>query len=151
MKKLFVLISLAFIVLVANAQTATIALADNNYITSAVDYSITAATVRNIIFDARGADWTTTQDFLVNIDSVAGYHSSMSIQLHGAKFATGAYSTIGSAVVYYGRNAGVSTDTTIILSNATATRWNFFKIAITPVGATGVSKIDAFEVKLYNQ
>lgn len=145
MKKLFILFAL-FIVFSANAQTVTIPLAENNYISSLTDYTITGTTPRIIIFDARGIDWTTKQDFLYNLDSVSGNHTNVAIVTAGAKFATGAYSTIGSTVNWKGTTA----DTTIVISNASATLWNFFKITITGTG-TGVSKVDALEVKLYNQ
>lgn len=146
MKKLFVLFSLTLIVFAANSQTVNLAMAQDNYIISTVDYTITNTTVLTFIYDARGMDWTNTQDFLFQLDSVSGNHTNVAVALYGAKFATGAYSAIGSAVNWKGTTA----DTTIIISNATATRWNYFKITMTGTG-TGVSKLDAQEVKLYNE
>jgi len=146
MKKLFILLVLAFVAFAANAQTNNFSLAKENYISVPTDYTLTNTTVRTFIFDVRGCSWETKQDYLIQIDSLAGNHTNVAVALLGAKFATGSYSAIGSAVNW----KGTTIDTTIVISNASATLWNFFKVTVTGTG-TGTSKIDAQELKLYNQ
>ena len=75
---------------------------------------------------------------------MSGNHTNVAVALYGAKFATSAYSAIGSAVNW----KGTTGDTTIVISNATANRYRYYKIVVTGTG-TGVTKIDSQELKLY--
>jgi len=147
MKKLFVILVLAFVAFAANAQTNTWGMSGENYILVQTDFTLTATTPRVFIFDARTLDWATKCDYLIQLDSVAGNHSNVAVQLSGSKFATGAYSTIGSAVNW----KGTTIDTTIIISNASSAIWNYYKITVTGTGSDGNTKVDTQEFKFYNQ
>jgi len=145
MKKLLVMLVFAFVAFAANAQTYNLAIGDGTWKQVGTDYTVTNNVVVNFVWFASN-DWTTTQDYLIHLDSVAGNHTNVAVALFGAKFATGAYSAIGSAVNWKGTTA----DTTIIISNATAARWRYYKVVVTGTG-TGVSKVDSQELKLYQE
>ena len=145
MKKLLLLSLFAFVALAVNAQTYTYAMGAKTYASSGVDRVITNTTVVNLVWFAPN-DNPTTQDFLVQLDSTSGNHTNVAVQLMGAKFATGAYSNIGSAVNWTGSTG----DTTIVISNATANRYRYYKIVVTGTG-TGTTTIDSHELKLYQE
>lgn len=146
MKKLLFLISILFVFVTTQAQTVNLAMPDGStYMSVITDYNLTNTTVRNFIYLAP-QDFAATQDYLIQLDSVSGNHTNVAVALYGAKFGTSAYSAIGSAVNW----KGVSSDTTIVISNATANRYRYYKVVVTGTG-TGVSKVDAQELKLYDQ
>ena len=136
---LFIMLSLAGI-----AQTYNVGLdAGTSYKLVSTDYTVTNTTPVNVIWQA-GYDFKACQDYLIQLDSVSGNHTNVAVALYGAKFATSAYSAIGSAVNW----KGTTGDTTIVISNATANRYRYYKIVVTGTG-TGVTKIDSQELKLY--
>jgi len=145
MKKLFVLLVLAFVAFATNAQTVNESMGGKTYTKWTTPYSITNTTARVFVIEA-GNDWTSKQDFLFHLDSISGNHTNVAIVLQGSKFATSAYSTIGSTVNWKGTTA----DTTIVISNASATLWRYFKVTMTGTG-TGVSSLNFHEAKLWNQ
>jgi len=145
MKKLFVLLVFAFVAFATNAQTVNESMGGKTYAAWNTDYLVTNTTTRTFIIEA-GNDFTSKQDFLFQLDSVSGNHTNVAVTLYGAKFATSAYSAIGSAVNWKGTTA----DTTIVISNASATLWRYFKITVIGTG-TGVSKVDSHEAKLWQQ
>jgi hypothetical protein len=151
MKKVLFLISILAVFAQINfAQTVNYAMpAGSSYMSVATDYTITNTTARNFIFLAP-QDYAATQDYLIQLDSVSGNHTNVAVALYGAKFASTAYSQIGSTVNYRGTGAGASNDTTIVISNASANRYRIYKVTVTGTG-TGVSKVSAQEFKLYNQ
>jgi hypothetical protein len=143
MKKLFILIVLAFTVSATIAQTATYRMNQITFKEVNTDYTLTNAVAQNFVWNA-GQNWTCTQDFLVNLDSLAGNHTNVAVALYGKKFSTSAYAQIGSTVNW----AGTTSDTTIVISNATANRYRFYKVIYTGTG-TGTSTIDIQAMKLY--
>jgi len=145
MKKFILLLVLAVVAIAANSQTYNLAIGEGTWKQVGTDYTVTNTTAVNLIWFAPN-DWTTTQDYLIQLDSVSGDHTNVAVALYGAKFATGAYSAIGSAVNWKGTTA----DTTIIISNATANRYRYYKVVVTGTG-TGVSKVDSQELKLYQE
>jgi len=145
MKKLIILLVLAFVAFAANAQTVNYALGNSTYKIVDTDYTLTNTTVRNFVYLAPN-NFPCTQDYLIHLDSLALDHTNVAVALYGAKFATGAYSAIGSAVNWTGTTA----DTTIILSNATANRYRYYKVVVTGTG-TGTSTVASQEFKLYQR
>lgn len=143
MKKLIVLLLMAFS-FAAMSQTYNAALdAGTTYKLVSTDYTVTNTTPVNVIWQA-GADFKACQDYLIQLDSVSGNHTNVAVALYGAKFSTGAYSAIGSAINWKGSTG----DTTIIISNTTANRYRYYKVIVTGTG-TGVTKVDSQELKLY--
>lgn len=145
MKKFLIILVLAVVAMAANAQTYNIAFSGKTYAVQNTDYTVTNTTAVNLIWFAAN-DFPTTQDYLIQLDSVSGNHTNVAVALYGAKFASGSYSSIGSAVNWKGTTA----DTTIIISNATANRYRYYKVVVTGTG-TGVSKVDSQEFKLYQE
>lgn len=144
MKKLVFLFALILSVFVVNAQTVNLTMPANaSYIKVPTDYTVTNTTARTFIFLA-GNEFPATQDYLIHLDSVSGNHTNVAVALYGSKFATSAFSQIGSTINW----KGVSADTTIVISNASANRYRYYKVTVTGTG-TGVSKVDSQELKLY--
>ena len=151
MKKiiLFLMLMVAF---VATAQTVTLptmAGATNNINATAqtvvTDYTLTATTVRNFIWTAPQPK-PTTQDFVINLDSLTGNHTNVAVALYGQKSQyKGDWTQIGSTVNWKGTTA----DTTILISNATANRYSLYKTVVTGTGAASTTKIDVMGLKLY--
>lgn len=145
MKKFILTLFVAVFALMTYAQTVTFSPLPVNFtkFTTATDYNVTNTTARLFIIEAAKEN-PCTQDFYVNLDSVSGNHTNVAVALYGAKFADTAYSQIGSTINWKGTTA----DTTIVISNATATRYNFYKWTVTGTG-TGVTKVDTQILKLY--
>ena len=137
---------------VATAQTVTLptmAGATNNINATAqtvvTDYTLTATTVRNFIWTAPQPK-PTTQDFVINLDSLTGNHTNVAVALYGQKSQyKGDWTQIGSTVNWKGTTA----DTTILISNATANRYSLYKTVVTGTGAASTTKIDVMGLKLY--
>lgn len=145
MKKVILFLSLIFVALIMSAQTVTysqMALGDTRFTTSP-GLTLTNATVRTFILDG-SKQCPTTQDFYIKLDSLAGNHTNVAVALYGAKFADTAYSQIGSTVNWKGTTA----DTVIVISNATANRYNFYKWTLTGTG-TGTTSVTKQQLKLY--
>ncbi len=151
MKKiiLFLMLMVAF---VSTAQTVTLptmagAAQDKNATSQTVvtDYTLTATTVRNFIWTAPQPK-PTTQDFVINLDSLTGNHTNVAVALYGQKSQyKGDWTQIGSTVNWKGTTA----DTTILISNATANRYSLYKTVVTGTGAASTTKIDVMGLKLY--
>jgi len=110
------------------------------------DYNLDTTTARTFIFTAPQAQ-PTTQDYVVNIDSVFGNQTNVAVALYGQKSTIAVdWTQIGSTVNWL----GTTSDTTIIISNATANRFRNYKAVITGTG-NGRSKIDAQELKLFKE
>ena len=137
---------------VATAQTVTLptmagAAQDKNATAQTVvtDYTLTATTVRNFIWTAPQPK-PTTQDFVINLDSLTGNHTNVAVALYGQKSQyKGDWTQIGSTVNWKGTTA----DTTILISNATANRYSLYKTVVTGTGAASTTKIDVMGLKLY--
>ena len=86
----------------------------------------------------------TTQDYFVSLSKVSGTPTRVAINLYGKKFVDSPYIAIGTYIPW----TLTSTDTTIVISNATVNRYSYFKVLFTPAG-TGVSKINLQRFKIY--
>lgn len=146
MKKLFLILAVLFaVVTVSNAQLGTTVMnAGNTYAKVVSDYNVTNTTAAYYLFKA-GQHYPTTQDYIVQLDSVSGNHTNVAVALYGQKSEVlGDWTAIGAAVNWKGTTA----DTTIAISNTTANRYRNYKITFTGTGS-GVTKIDTQELKLY--
>lgn len=151
MKKIIIFLML-MVAFVATAQTVTLptmagAAQDKNATAQTVvtDYTLTATTVRNFIWTAPQPK-PTTQDFVINLDSLTGNHTNVAVALYGQKSQyKGDWTQIGSTVNWKGTTA----DTTILISNATANRYSLYKTVVTGTGAASTTKIDVMGLKLY--
>lgn len=146
MKKLFLLLVLSVLAIGIKAQTsAPVAMqTGTSYLNDKTDYTITNTTVRYCIFLAP-QHFKTTQDYVVNLDSVSGNHTNVAVQLQGQKSKLkGDWTNIGSAVNWKGTTA----DTTIVISNTSANRYRNYRVSFTGTG-TGVTKVDEQELKLW--
>lgn len=85
--------------------------------------------------------YRTVQDVLIRLDSIST--PNMSIQLQGAKFDDSAYVSIGSPVVW----SGTTADTTIVISNGTATTYQRYRLVTTR--SAGKAAITDFKFKLH--
>jgi hypothetical protein len=78
-----------------------------------------------------GQQQPATQDLIVHLDSISGGAHASTVKLYGAKFVPYTWTQIGSTVTW----KAVSGDTTILVSNATANRYRYYKLEV--VNATG--------------
>jgi hypothetical protein len=107
-------------------------------------YKITGTVAGNVVFYAPMAR-PVTQDLTVKLDSVSGNHTNVAVALFGQKSTLkGDWTAIGSAINWKGTTA----DTVIVLSNATANRYQNFRVVFTGTG-TGVTKITSVGLKLW--
>ena len=108
------------------------------------DYTLTNATVRNFIFTAPQPK-PCTQDFVIKLDSLSGNHTNVAVALYGQKSTIkGDWTQIGTTVNW----KGTTSDTVIVISNATANRYSLYKAGLTGTGI-GTSKVDTQALKLY--
>lgn len=89
----------------------------------------------------------TTQDLKIVLDSLKTPRAS--VQLKGKKFASDAYTNIGTATAW----KGTSSDTSIIVSNTSANRYRYYAVTVTSdttgVGATAKLGVRSLEWKLW--
>lgn len=144
MRKLIFILVFGLLAIFANAQLVTLNLATpKTFIGTTADYNVTNSTVAYTLIRAE-QHVKTTQDLYVQLDSLSGNHTNVSVALWGKKFDDSAWVAIGSAVNWKGTTA----DTAIVISNATANRYRIYKVVYTGSG-TGVTKVDKQELKLY--
>lgn len=154
MKKVLFLIVMLFSFLAMEAQIATKNIVyPNTYgkivspTAAASIYKITATTPGYVVFYAP-MPRPATQDFTIRLDSVSGNHTNVVVAVYGQKSALkGDWSAIGSAVNWKGTTA----DTIIVISNATANRYQNYKVLFTGTGAASVTKITQVGLKLFNE
>lgn len=87
-----------------------------------------------------------TQDAYISLDSVSG-SPQIAVILQGKKFADEDYSNIGSATTWHGS----SSDTTFILSNATANRYRYIRIKFDATATAQMSLINDVQLKIWNE
>lgn len=149
--KQFILFIMLVVATIATAQTVTLptmASANNNNAATnqivTTDYTLTNTTVRNFIWTAPQPK-PTTQDIVIDLDSLAGNHTNVAVAVYGQKSnIKGDWTQIGSTVNW----KGTTSDTTIVISNATANRYSWYKTTITGTG-TGTTTIANQVLKLY--
>jgi hypothetical protein len=116
----------AFVSVEAQNKTASIA-TGNSYIdvlhTAADTVSANRATYFLLIKAPQ--HYKATQDLYVKLDSISLPKGTVLLQ--GQKFDDGAWANIGSAVTWNGTSA----DTTIVISNTSATRYRNYKVLFT--------------------
>ena len=150
MKKYFLLL-VVFISSIVSAQIASTKIAIPNTFGQIVSpaatasiYKITNTTAGYVLFYAQ-MNQPSTQDFVVKLDSVSGNHTNVAVSIYGQKSELkGDWTQIGSTVNWKGTTA----DTVILVSNASANRYQNFKITYTGTG-TGVTKINKTFLKLW--
>lgn len=143
MKKLIFVLALTFTVVISNAQIKTLTLLPGEtYTEYTTDVTLTNNVAQYFIVKS-SAPWYTAQAYVVQLDSVSGNHTNMAVVLAGrVSDQTSTWTTISTT------NWTGSSDTTMIVLNATENQYREFKITFTGTG-TGVSRIDNFEFKQY--
>lgn len=89
-------------------------------------------------------DWPATQDVLVKLTKVSG-NPRVTVKLWGRKFSTTDWTLIGSRVIW----TATTSDTTIVISNATDNRYRNYKIGMATSATAQKSLLSRFEVKEY--
>lgn len=153
MKKIIFLIVMLFSFVAMEAQVVTsvitypaTAISVTSPTATADIYKITNTTVGYWLVKAP-MTWISTQDIAIQLDSVSGNHTNVAVALYGQKFALkGDWTQIGSTINW----KGTTKDTVIVLSNASATRWQNFKVQYTGTGI-GVTKLTYQQFKLWFQ
>lgn len=143
MKKFIVILMLVFVAFISQAQTASVELGNSTYATLLTNYTLTNTTAQYFEYHA-AKEKPTTQDYFVSLSKVSGTPTRVAINLYGKKFVDSPYVAIGTYIPW----TLTSTDTTIVISNATVNRYSYFKVLFTPAG-TGVSKINLQRFKIY--
>ena len=150
MKKYIILLIALIIGVFATAQTVTLPALDTDITYSYVstDYTFTNNVARVFVFPTR-SHYKSAQDYVIRLDSVSGNHTSVTVVLAGSKSVLkNDWTTIGTVV--WTTVPKPSSDTTIIISNATANRYRYFRATVTGAG-TGVSKVSDQELKLWRE
>lgn len=111
----------------------------DNFRFTAADTIAAGRTSYTIIVEAP-QHYPATQDLEIKLDSIST--PAASLQLTGSKFGT-AYVNVGSAIVWNGTSA----DTTIVISNATANRYRYYKLTVTRTA--GKALITGYKFKLF--
>ena len=140
---LFLAIGFAFV----SAQTVTFPrmVDGDTYQYVPTDYTLSGTTARVFVFTSP-QHTPTTQDYVIKLDSVAGGKQNVVVVLYGGKSAIkGDYTSIATKTWYM-----TSTDTVIVISNATANRYRYYKATVTAAGA-GTRKVTDQELKLYRE
>lgn len=138
MRKLILILALVIVAINLSAQTATISM--NTYAKKIVDanYTLSNAVADTFLFLA-SRTYPVTQTYQVNLDSLTGNHTNVAVALYGSELGTVTWTQIGSTINWKGLGDG--TDTTIIISNTTANKYNYYKAIIVGTG-TGTTRID---------
>ena len=146
MKKAILFIALLIgMVSFVNAQTATVALGGNTYVEYLTDVAQSSTATTWFLVKA-DQHQPCTEDLIVHLDSVLGGAHASTVKLFGAKFSPYTWVQIGSTITWKATTA----DTTITMSNATATRYRFYKIEIVNASGDG-TVIDYWKLKLYRE
>jgi len=144
MRKLLLILVIAIVAIAARGQTATFSIGDKHtYKVINTNYTLTNTTV--IWFQWNAArDIPATQDYQVNLDSLAGNHTNIAIKLYGRTFEDDSWVQIGSTV---NSTDGTATET---ISNTTPNRYRQYKAEFTGTG-TGTTTIDWQKFKIWNE
>lgn len=145
---LFIMLMVGFVVTAQTVTLPTMGAANNNPAATnqvvLTDYVLTNTTVRNFVWTAPQPK-PTTQDIVIDLDSLAGNHTNVAVAVYGQKSnIKGDWTQIGSTVNW----KGTTSDTTIIISTATANRYSWYKTTLTGTG-TGTTTVANQVLKLY--
>jgi hypothetical protein len=141
MRKLILIFAFVVVAITLSAQTATISM--NTYAKKVVDanYTLTNGVADTFLFNANRS-YPVTQTYSVNLDSLTGNHTNIAVALYGSELGTVTWTQVGSTINWLGKSGGVGgLDTTIIISNTTANKYNYYRAIITGTG-TGTTRID---------
>lgn len=150
MKKYILLLIVLMVGVFASAQSVTLPAMPfgDTYQYIPTDYTVTNTTARTFIFFAPQHE-KNTQDYVIKLDSVSGNHTAVAVVFYGGKsLIKGDWTQIGTAT--WTTVPKPSADTTIIISNATANRYRYFKATVTGSGS-GVTKVSDQELKLWRE
>jgi hypothetical protein len=147
MKKIFIFLIALISFVAVSAQTSTLPAMKNGftYLSSTAAYTLRADTAYNVVFAAI-QHYPTTQDIVVRLDTLgATKHTSVAVCVYGQKSAQKEdWTVIGDTVTW----ARTTTDTTIVISNATANRYRSYKIEAKGSTTSGArSKLSGIEFK----
>ena len=148
MRNVIIILAL-FLSIAIHAQDKSITLAPG---LTLVDFDFVAAdTITNndqlyYIDVAVNKDNPLTQDCYISLDSVSG-SPQIAVILQGKKFEGNDYTNIGSATTWYGS----SSDTTFVLSNASANRYRYIRIKFDATATAQKSLIDDVRLKVWNE
>ena len=143
---LFIMLMVGFVVTAQTVTLPTMGAANNNPAATnqvvLTDYVLTNTTVRNFIFTAPQPK-PCTQEFVIQLDSLAGNHTQITVAVYGQKSAIkGDWTQIGST-----STSTLGADI-VLISNATANRYSNYKYVLTGTG-TGTTTIANIWLKLY--
>lgn len=150
MKTLFLFIALMFTFVISNAQTATIkpTVTGGTYAEYTTDVTLTDATAKWFQFNFEPTQYN-AQNFVVQLDSLTGNHTNVSVALYGRISDQQGWTAIGSAINWTGVHRSVGADTTILFTASTETAYRQFKLLFTGTG-TGTTNIMYQAVKIWN-
>jgi len=141
-RAIFILALLVIVAITVRGQTATIPISlDETFKEEARDFTITNTTVVWFQWEA-AKNMRATQNFEVNLDSLAGNHTNIAIKLYGKVFEDDSWTQIGSTV---NSTTGTATET---ISNTAINGYRFYKSEFTGTG-TGTTTIDWQKLKLW--
>jgi hypothetical protein len=145
MKKLIFLIAILFVANGIQAQNVTVRMGSpaKTYVEYNTDVAVGngADVWYKVISDAENIH---TEDLIIHLDSIKGGTHTTTVQLLGSKFSTEGYSAIGATKTW----KATTGDTTIVMSNATATRWRFYKVLV-HVASGDSAKVDYLKFKIW--
>ena len=146
MKNLFLITVLVSFTMCLQAQFLTSKLNSNDYVTELTSqtYSIENTTAGYWYVIAPKIA-PTAQMVTVKLDSIAGDHTNVAVQLQGRYNSHSAWANVGSAVNWTGATA----DTTFNIVNTTENGYRHFKLLFTGTG-TGETQISTLFFKQWN-
>lgn len=148
MKKVFILIFMVFLAVVAFGQRTAQMPSNRTYLDTRIastDVVTNAAAVTFTLVAERHMPYT--YDVRIKLDSIKT--PNVSVQLKGKKFADDAWTNIGSPVVW-ALSTGTQPDTTFTISATTAVRWRYLGVTATGTGTQGVG-FNSLEWKLWEE
>ena len=141
-RAIFILALLVIVAITVRGQTATIPISlAETFKEEARDFTITNTTAVWFQWEA-AKNMRATQNFEVNLDSLAGNHTNIAIKLYGKVFEDDSWAQIGSTV---NSTTGTATET---VSNTAINGYRFYKSEFTGTGA-GTTTIDWQKLKLW--
>ena len=144
MRKLLLILVIAVAAIAARGQTATFNIGEKHtYKIVNTNYTLTNTTAVWFQWNAE-RDIPSTQDYQVNLDSLAGNHTNIAIALYGRKFENSDWEQIGTTV---NSTSGTATET---ISNTTPNRYRQYKVLFTGTGV-GTTTIDWQALKIWNE
>jgi hypothetical protein len=138
MRAMIMIFALMFTVVIASAQTATLApkFAGGTYVDYTTDNTLTNTTAKWFQFNFDPKEYVAT-NLLVNLDSASGNHTNVAVAVYGRINDLQTWTQIGSTINW----KGTTSDTTIVFASSTEAAYRQFKVLYTGTG-TGTTTID---------